>query len=100
MMSNLRLLAAGLAALAAVVAPRPPSVLADRVFLGGRIWTGDPAQPRAQGIALAGDVIVAVGTDAEVRPCIGPATTTVTCTAGSSPLVSMTPTCTSSWWTR
>ncbi|HEU0094228.1 MAG TPA: amidohydrolase family protein [Vicinamibacteria bacterium] len=76
-MSNLRLLAAGLAALAAMAAPRPPSVLADRVFLGGRIWTGDPARPRAQALALAGDVIVAVGTDAEVRPCIGPATTTV-----------------------
>src|SRR6266851_2882113 len=76
-MSNLRLLAAGLAALAAMAAPRPPSVLADRVFLGGRIWTGDPARPRAQALALAGDVIVAVGTDAEVRPYIGPATTTV-----------------------
>jgi hypothetical protein len=76
-MSNLRLLAAALAALAAVAGPRPPSVLADRVFLGGRIWTGDPARPRAQALALAGDVIVAVGTDAEVRPYIGPATTTV-----------------------
>jgi len=76
-MSNLRLLAAALAALAAVAAPRPPSALADRVFLGGRIWTGDPARPRAQALALAGDVIVAVGTDAEVRPYIGPATTTV-----------------------
>jgi predicted amidohydrolase YtcJ len=76
-MSNPRLLAAALAALAAVAAPRPPSVLADRVFLGGRIWTGDPARPRAQALALAGDVIVAVGTDAEVRPYIGPATTTV-----------------------
>jgi predicted amidohydrolase YtcJ len=76
-MSNLRLLAAALAALAAVAAPRPPSVLADRVFLGGRIWTGDPARPRAQALALSGDVIVAVGTDAEVRPYIGPATTTV-----------------------
>ena len=76
-MSNPRLLAAALAALAAVAAPRPPSVRADRVFLGGRIWTADPARPRAQALALAGDVIVAVGSDAEVRPTIGPATTTV-----------------------
>jgi predicted amidohydrolase YtcJ len=78
MKSRLRALAAAVGALAAVAAtPRPPVVpAADRVFLGGRIWTADPARPRAQALALAGDVIVAVGTDAEIRPYIGPATTT------------------------
>jgi predicted amidohydrolase YtcJ len=80
MMSRLRALAAAVGALAAVAAaaPRPPAApAADRVFLGGRIWTGDPARPRVQAIALAGDGIVAVGMDAEVRRYVGPATTTV-----------------------
>jgi len=73
------LFAAALAALAAVAAaPRPPAFpAADRVFLGGRIWTADPSRPRAQALALAGDAIVAVGTDAEVRRYVGPATQTV-----------------------
>jgi len=70
------LFAAALAALAA--APRPPAFpAADRVFLGGRIWTADPSRPRAQALALAGDAIVAVGTDPEVRRYVGPATQTV-----------------------
>ena len=57
MKSGLRLLAAALAALAAVAAaPRPLAVpAADRVFLSGRVWTADPARPRAQALALAGD---------------------------------------------
>ena len=73
------LFAAALAALAAVAAaPRPPAFpAADRVFLGGRIWTADPSRPRAQALALAGDAIVAVGTDPEVRRYVGPATQTV-----------------------
>ncbi|HET6897879.1 MAG TPA: amidohydrolase family protein, partial [Vicinamibacteria bacterium] len=73
------LFAAALAALAAVAAaPRPRAFpAADRVFLGGRIWTADPSRPRAQAIALAGDRIVAVGTDAEVRRYVGAATQTV-----------------------
>jgi len=79
MKSGLRLLAAALAALAAVAAaPRPLAVpAADRVFLNGRVWTADPARPRAQALALAGDTILAVGTDAEIRRCVGPATRTV-----------------------
>ena len=73
------LFAAALAALAAVAAaPLPPAFpAADRVFLGGRIWTADPSRPRAQALALAGDAIVAVGTDPEVRRYVGPATQTV-----------------------
>ena len=79
MKSGLRLLAAALAALAAVAAaPRPLAVpAADRVFLNGRVWTAHPARPRAQALALAGDTILAVGTDAEIRRCVGPATRTV-----------------------
>jgi predicted amidohydrolase YtcJ len=78
MMSRLRAFAAAVAALAALAAaPRPPAVPADRVFLGGRIWTGDPARPRAQALAVAGDAIVAVGADADVKRYVGPSTTTV-----------------------
>jgi predicted amidohydrolase YtcJ len=79
MKSGLRLLAAAVAASAAVAAaPRPPAVPpADRVFVGGRIWTADPSRPRAQALAVSGDRIVAVGTDAEIRPYVGPATQTV-----------------------
>ena len=40
---------------------------ADRIFVHGRIWTGDGARPVVQALAVAGDRILAVGTDAEVR---------------------------------
>src|SRR5712691_6313857 len=66
------LVAAALMALAAAPRPSPPPA-ADRVFLHGRIWTGDPARPRAQAIAISGDRIVAVGSDAEVMRAVGPA---------------------------
>ncbi|MDI1434639.1 amidohydrolase [Polyangium sorediatum] len=50
---------------------RPP---ADFVFLGGAVRTMDPARPEASAIAVRGDRIVAVGTDAEVGSFIGPET--------------------------
>jgi predicted amidohydrolase YtcJ len=40
---------------------------ADRIFVNGIIWTGDDRQPRAQAIAVAGDTLLAVGSDDEVR---------------------------------
>ncbi|HMG56040.1 MAG TPA: amidohydrolase family protein [Kofleriaceae bacterium] len=56
-------LAIALAASAAWAAPpaNPPIVLH-----GGQIFTGDPARPWAQAIAVAGGVVVAVGSDADV----------------------------------
>ena len=61
--------AAALLALAsapgAVPTPQPP--MATLVFLNGRIWTGNPAQPEAEAIAVAGDRIAAVGTTSEIR---------------------------------
>jgi len=40
---------------------------ADRVFLNGRVFTGDPARPRAEALAVRGPTILAVGTTAEIR---------------------------------
>ncbi len=40
----------------------------------GRVWTGDTARPWAQGVAVAGDSIVAVGPRREIRRWVGPAT--------------------------
>jgi predicted amidohydrolase YtcJ len=78
MRQKLRVLAAAVAALSALAAaPRPSLPPVDRVFLGGRIWTADPSHPRAEAIALSGDAIVAVGTDADIRRYVGPATKTV-----------------------
>jgi predicted amidohydrolase YtcJ len=47
---------------------------ADLVISGGRVWTGDPGQPIATSVAILGDRIVAVGSDADVAPWRGPAT--------------------------
>ena len=47
---------------------------ADLVLLGGKIVTMDPKHPRAQALAARGEVIVAMGTDAQVRAHIGPRT--------------------------
>jgi hypothetical protein len=40
---------------------------ADRIFFGGRVWTGDPDHPLAEGLAVRGTTILAVGTSAAVR---------------------------------
>jgi hypothetical protein len=68
-----------LAALGAVAAAPPAAAPppADRVLISGRLWTGDPARPRAAALAIAGDRIVAVGTDAEIARYAGPATARV-----------------------
>jgi predicted amidohydrolase YtcJ len=47
---------------------------ADRVFLNGRVFTADPAQPEAKAVAVAGDRVVAVGSDDAVREHLGRAT--------------------------
>jgi predicted amidohydrolase YtcJ len=40
-------------------------------IVNARIWTGNPKQPWAEAIALRGDRIAAVGTDAEIRGILG-----------------------------
>ena len=48
----------------------PPDV----VYLGGNVYTMDAARSRAEALALAGDRIVAVGSNAEIRRMTGPRT--------------------------
>jgi predicted amidohydrolase YtcJ len=43
-------------------APRP-----DRIFVNGNIWTGDDAHPKAEAFAIAGDKLLAVGTNQQIR---------------------------------
>jgi len=47
---------------------------ADLVILAGRIWTGDPDNPRAEGLAARDGAIVAVGSRDEVLRWRGPKT--------------------------
>lgn len=61
------LLGASLPRLPAVRAgeqPLPPR--ADMIFVNGQVWTGDPARPLAQAIAVRGTRILHVGTNLEV----------------------------------
>jgi predicted amidohydrolase YtcJ len=45
-------------------APRPPVTLA---VVNARVWTGDPRRPWADGVAVRGDRLAAVGSSAEIR---------------------------------
>jgi predicted amidohydrolase YtcJ len=47
---------------------------ADLVILHGRVWTVDQAHPQAEALAIHGNRIIAVGTDAEIAKWIGPQT--------------------------
>jgi predicted amidohydrolase YtcJ len=47
---------------------------ADTVLLEARAWTGNPAQPEAEAIAILDGRIAAVGSDADIRRWAGPAT--------------------------
>ena len=50
---------------------------ADVVLRNGKIYTVDPARSIRQALAFSGNTIVAVGTDAEVAPLVGPETMVV-----------------------
>jgi predicted amidohydrolase YtcJ len=52
-------------------------VPADLVLLSARIWTGEPAWPPAQALAVRRGRIVAVGTNADIEAFRGPATRVV-----------------------
>jgi len=77
---RLTLLIGAAAALAACQqAPRSPATL----IVYGRVWTGDSARPRAEGVALQGDSILAVGSRSEVRRYRGPETRVIEAGDGS-----------------
>jgi predicted amidohydrolase YtcJ len=40
---------------------------ADRIFVGGRVWTGEPSRPLAEALAVRGASLLAVGSSGEVR---------------------------------
>jgi hypothetical protein len=65
---------AGLALLLVARTGRPAVEPATLVLHHGRIATVDEAKPEAQALAARGDTLVAVGTDAEIAPYIGPRT--------------------------
>ncbi|MBV9265902.1 MAG: amidohydrolase family protein, partial [Acidobacteriaceae bacterium] len=50
---------------------------ASLILYNGRVWTGDSARPAAQAIAIAGNRILAVGDDAQMRALEGPRTATL-----------------------
>jgi predicted amidohydrolase YtcJ len=70
-------LALGAAAGSGARLPSVPPNVPDRVFLNGRVWTGDPARPRATALAVRGDVLTAVGSDRDIRPLAGTRTEVV-----------------------
>lgn len=49
-------------------------MIADAVWLGGRIRTMDPDRPWAEALAVAGGRLLAVGTDADIEHLAGPGT--------------------------
>ena len=53
----------------------PPA--GDLVLVSARIWTGDPARPEAQALAIKHGRIVAIGSDADVARWKGPKTVVV-----------------------
>jgi len=61
----MRLLVVCAAALACACS-RPPAVAADLLVTHAKIWTGNPAQPDAQALAIIGDRIVDAGLAAEI----------------------------------
>jgi predicted amidohydrolase YtcJ len=44
-----------------------PDVPADRIFIGGSVWTGTPGAPVAEALAVKGGFVQAVGSDREIR---------------------------------
>lgn len=57
-----------------VGASLPQGEVADLVLTGGIIYTGDPARPRAQALAIKGDRILAIGSAEQISRHIGKAT--------------------------
>jgi predicted amidohydrolase YtcJ len=81
MLSRIKTLCAG-AALVALLAgcdkpPAAPANPADAVYINGKIYTGNTAQPWAEAIATKGGAIQAVGTTADIQKLKGESSTVV-----------------------
>lgn len=50
---------------------------ADLIITNANVWTGDDTQPKAQAVAVLGDRIVAVGSNADIHLWRGPQTKTL-----------------------
>ena len=50
---------------------------ADVILVSAKIWTGDPARPEAQALAVREGRIVAVGSNTEIEPLKGKKTRVV-----------------------
>jgi predicted amidohydrolase YtcJ len=57
-----------------LAAVAPPAPEAELVLVSARIWTGDPARPEAEALAVRGGRIVAVGGNAEIAKLRGSGT--------------------------
>ncbi len=63
------------AGLLGVVLTQPPGrETATLVVRNGRVWTGEQTRPRAEAVAVVGERIAAVGSNAEIAARIGPET--------------------------
>jgi predicted amidohydrolase YtcJ len=71
MTRSLSLALTALLGAAAALLPSEPAPAPDHAWLNGQVWTGDPARPWAEALAVRGDRIVAVGTTALVRTTLG-----------------------------
>ncbi len=49
----------------------PPVEKADLALVNGRVWTGNPAQPWVEAVAVRGNTIAAVGTSADIERRVG-----------------------------
>ncbi len=72
--SPLRCLLVALLTLTPAACSEGPSGNADVILTGGQIWTGEGAAPSAEAVAIQGNRILAVGSEAEVAPHRGPHT--------------------------
>ena len=73
-MKFFRRIAPLLVALVSVLHASAQSPAADLIITNAKVWTVDQAHPTAQAVAVLGERIVAVGSDAEVEAWRGPAT--------------------------
>jgi predicted amidohydrolase YtcJ len=53
--------------------PAPPGPAVTLAVVNARLWTGDPALPAAQAVAISGDRIIAVGSSQDIRARAGAA---------------------------